>query len=34
MRKIIMMAVAGYIWRKVQARRAKPAGASPVVPRY
>ena len=25
MRKIIMMAIAGFIWRKVQARYMKPA---------
>jgi hypothetical protein len=27
MRKIIMMAVAGFIWRKIQARLLKPASA-------
>lgn len=30
MRKMIFMAVAGYLWRKFQARGMKPAIATPV----
>ncbi len=34
MRKLIMMAVAGFIWKKVQARLLKPSSAVRAPTRY
>jgi hypothetical protein len=34
MRKIIMMALAGFIWRKIQARGARPTATGSGLRRY